>query len=59
MPFVSRFAWQWWTYRTHFERRACPAVGCRWRGPQEDCPDHGIGAYYRRRSLTTNNGGTA
>lgn len=30
---------------------ACPVVNpepCTWEGPEEECPEHGIGAYYRK-----------
>lgn len=53
--FTSRFAWQWSIYRATFER-GCRAVGCR-STSSEDCPEHGIGAYYRRHAAAGTDSG--
>jgi hypothetical protein len=47
--FIDRESWSWSMWHVIFAPKGqCGVMGCSWHKGWNECPEHGIGAYYER-----------
>lgn len=55
--YIDKLSWQWATWHVSFRPVHCRATGCPHPVKEQDCPVHGIHAYYARHAAAGTDSG--